>query len=296
MNVCTNCRGPLDSTARFCPACGVPVPQVSGPPTLDGRWLTDATAADGAGSPVSRGARRSGYGRDGTRRADRPGWWSSGRRRSLVAVTACGTLLGVAVGLAFADGGRFGSGAAPSSVSRTTRPSTSPSRPRPATKPVAGSDEGPRAFVNALEMIVQQAATGHAQLVSALTGVQAGCPETAVTASQEIESVLANRTTALHELEALPSAPNPPTGAVEDILAQALQASAVADTHYAAWTASLGDVTSSNCESSTGGSTAEYQAARVADVTATTLKNDFVAAFNPLAVSFGFTTWNPSEF
>ena len=145
-------------------------------------------------------------------------------------------------------------------------------------------------------MIVQQAATGHAQLVSALTGVQADCPGTAVSASQVIESVLANRTTALRELEVLPAAPNPQTGAVEDILAQALQASAVADTHYAAWAASLDDVTSSGCESSTGGSTAEYQAARVADVTATTLKSDFVAAFNPLAVSFGFTTWNPSEF
>jgi len=298
MDVCRNCRGPLASTARFCPTCGVPAPQASGPPTLDGRRLTDSTAGDGALAPVrARGPDRSGDGRStSTREVDRPAWWSSARHRSLVAVTACGILLGAAVGLAFAGGGRFDSGAAPSSLSRSTRPSTSQPRPRSATKPAAGGDEGPRAFVHALETIVQLAATGHAQLVSALTGVQSDCPGTAVTASQEIESVMANRTTALRALEVLPAAPNPQTGAVRDLLAQALQASAVADGHYAAWAASLDDATSSGCESSTGGSTAEYQAARAADVTATTFKNDFVAAFNPLAASFGFTTWSPSAF
>jgi hypothetical protein len=265
---------------------------------LDGHWLSDPTAADGTGlEMLGRGPRRSGDGRDaGTREVGRPAWWSSGRRRSFVAVTACGILLGVAVGLAFAGGGRFGSGAPSSSLSRATRPATSPPRPRVHHDAVAGSDEGPRAFVDALEMIVQQATTGHAQLVSALTGVQAGCPGTAATASQEIEGVLANRTTALRELEVLPAAPNPQTAAVRDILAQALQASAVADAHYAAWAASLEDPTSNGCESSTGGSTAEYQAARAADVTATTLKDEFVAAFNPLATSFGFPTWSPSEF
>jgi len=36
-----------------------------------------------------------------------------------------------------------------------------------------------------------------------------------------------------------------------------------------------------DCGPSTSGATAEYQAARAADVTATTLKGEFVAAFNP---------------
>ena len=298
MNVCTNCRGPLDSTARVCPVCGAAAPLPSGPPTWDGHWLTDPTAGGGAVPPL----RGSGPGRAGTghyasaREVDGPAWWSSTRRRSLVAVTACGILLGVAVGLAFAGGGRIGSGAAPSSAPRASRPSASPPRSRSATKPASGSDASPRVFVSALEFVVQQAAAGHAQLVSALTGAQADCPGTAVTAAQEIESVMANRTTALHELAALPAAPNPQTGAVRDILAQALQASADADGHYAAWAASLDDETSSGCESSTSGATAEYQAARAADVTASTLKDEFVAAFNPLAVGLGFSTWSPSEF
>jgi hypothetical protein len=207
-----------------------------------------------------------------------------------VAVTTCGILLGVAVGLAFADGTSFGSGA-------PSRPAARPARtpaPRPATSPApAVGTASSGSFVASLETILQQAATGHTELVAALTNAQAGCPVSASVASQEIASVVGNRGAALRQLVALPVAADPVSASLRTVLAQALQASAEADAYYEAWTASLA-AAAPGCAA--GEATADYAAARQEDAAATDFKDEFVAGFNPVAASAGLSTWAPTDF
>lgn len=289
---CRTCGAPTGPSARFCWSCGAPA-LPDGPPTLNGERLVDPTAgnldlavarspdrperADGA-SPMSR------------LRATTATWWGEGRNRSLVAVVTCGLLLGVAVGLAFAGGTTFGSGTPGTSAARAVRPRM----PRPPLAPAPALGSAPQgSFVDGLETILRQAATGHTELMAALTSAQAGCPASAFVASQEIASVMTNRSTALRELDALPVPADPASASLRDVLAQALQASAEADAHYEAWTASLA-AAEPGCAAGEG--TPDYAAARQADVAATAYKTEFVAGFNPVASRAGLSMWAPTDF
>jgi hypothetical protein len=292
-HLCTTCGAPTGPSARFCWSCGAPVLH-GGPPTLNGARLVDPTAGNldvaTARPPKpptpAQGERtpRAGL------RAAASTWWGRTRSRSLVAVTTCGILLGVAVGLAFAGGTTFGSGAPSRPVARPARPRVA----RPTTAPAPGlGTPSHDSFVASLETILQQAATGHTELVVALTDAQAGCPASAGVASQEIASVVSNRSAALRELAALPVAADPESASLRTVLAQALQASAEADAYYQAWTAALA-APAAGCAA--GAAAADYAAARQADVVATDLKNEFVAGFNPVAASDGLSTWAPTDF
>ncbi len=285
----------IGRSARFCSSCGALVVGVAGPPTLDGQRLVDPTAghvdvvAARPDAAASSGAdRRSGVPPDWLRSAST--WWGRVRNRSLVAVTTCGILLGVAVGLAFATGGSFGSGAR---ATATTRPVRAPARaPRVATAaPPTLGPASPGSFAATLETILQQAATGHAELVAALTSVHAGCPAGAFVGSQELAGVVSNRATVLRELGALPVAADGESAALRDALVQALQASAEADAHYEAWAASLA---SAGCQATDA--TPDYVAAQQADATASAYKTEFVNGFNPIAAGAGLSTWGPADF
>ncbi|HEY6318051.1 MAG TPA: hypothetical protein VI462_09225 [Acidimicrobiia bacterium] len=284
----------IGRSARFCSSCGAVVVRAAGPPTLDGQRLVDPTAGHvdvvtarpgAAASPGADG--RHGVSHDWLRSAST--WWGRVRNRSLVAVTTCGILLGVAVGLAFATGGSFGTGAR---ATPTTRPVRAPaSAPRVATAaPPALGTTSPGSFVATLESILQQAASGHAELVTALTSVHAECPAGAFVASQELAGVMSNRATVLRELAALPVAADGES-AVRDALVQALQASAAADAHYEAWAASLA---SAGCQADAAAP--DYVAAQQADATATAYKTEFVNGFNPIAAGAGLSTWGPADF
>ena len=289
---CTTCGAPTGQSARFCWSCGAPVLH-DGPPTLNGARLVDPTAGNLDVATAQPPRRPGPDGASPTRaglRATAATWWGRARSRSLLAVTSCGILLGVAVGLAFAGGTTFGSGA-------TSRPVARPARPRaprpPTAPPPALGAPSHGSFVASLETILQQAATGHAELVAALSNAQAGCPASAFVAAQEIASVMTNRSAALRELDALPVAADPASASLRTVLAQALQASAEADARYEAWTASLA-APAPGCI--VGEATADYAAARQADVTATDFKNEFVAGFNPEAARAGLSTWQPTDF
>ncbi|HEV2311418.1 MAG TPA: hypothetical protein VGU73_12925, partial [Acidimicrobiia bacterium] len=101
------CGAPTGGAARFCSSCGTPVVP-EGPPTLNAARLvdptngrldlvtarpTDAAAPGGDSQPTVAGLR-----------LNDTSWWGRARNRSVVAVAACGILLGAAVGLAFAGG------------------------------------------------------------------------------------------------------------------------------------------------------------------------------------------------
>jgi hypothetical protein len=108
---------------------------------------------------------------------------------------------------------------------------------------------------------------------------------------------MSNRTTALRELATLPPAPNPQVHALAELLQEALQASAQADSRYEAWTSALGTTGSAAaCASSPSGSDVVYQQARVADGAATAFKREFVTAFDPVAAQFDLPAWTESQF
>jgi len=212
-------------------------------------------------------------------------------------VSTCGVLLVAVVGLAFAAGGSFASRPTPLSAGRSAASSAVARHPAPASHRSTGVRPPERVFVVALDEILQQSATGHTQLVGALDGAQLRCPTTARAASQQIQGVMSNRMTALRELATLPPAPNPQVHALEELLQEALQASAQADSRYEAWTSALGTTGSAAaCASSPSGSDAVYQQARVADGTATAFKREFVTAFNPVAARFDLPAWTESQF
>jgi len=294
-HLCTSCGAVIGRSARFCSSCGAVVVRAAGPPTLDGQLLVDPTAGHvdvvtarpgAAASPAA--DRGQAVSHDWRRSAST--WWGRVRKGSLVAVTTCGILLGVAVGLAFATGGSFGTGAR---ATPTTPPVRAPARaPRVATAaPPALGTTSPGSFVATLETILQQAASGHAELVAALTNVHAECPAGAFVASQELAGVMGNRATVLRELTALPVAASGGSAALRDALVQALQASAAADAHYEAWAASLA---SAGCQ--VDAAAPDYVAAQQADATATAYKTEFVNGFNPIAAGAGLSTWGPADF
>ena len=288
---CTTCGAPTGRFARFCWSCGAPV--VPGGPSPLNRVRLDPTAgkldlvtARPKDSAVMGGDTQPTLTGAGATTAT---WWALPRNRTAVAVVSCGMLLGLAVGLAFAGGTTFGSGtpaksAAPHARARAPRAHAAPAPvPRSASQ---GSD------VAALERVLQLAATGHAELVAAVSNAQSVCPASAFVASQQIASVVSNRSAAIRELDALPASADPQSAALRGVLAQALQASAEADTHYEAWTAALASAVP-GCAAGDG--TADYAAARLADAAATAYKSEFVAGFNPVAARAGLSTWAPTD-
>src|SRR6516165_5478991 len=124
---CAQCGRATGTGARFCSACGSPVDVDGfGGPVLDARRLADETSevARSEDLPTRPELRPSPAGASLDRLAR---WWSEPQHRSLVAVAACGALLGAAVGLAFLLGGSASSGPAgsrpgPPAAARRARP------------------------------------------------------------------------------------------------------------------------------------------------------------------------------
>jgi hypothetical protein len=104
----------------------------------------------------------------------------------------------------------------------------------------------------------------------------------------------------LNQLAGLSSAPNADVQNLYSLLQQALQSSINADTNYKAWmdylytdyyyTIPIG------CPGGSPPANDSFDSARAADATSTSLKTQFVDAFNPFANRYGLPTWDPSSF
>ncbi len=289
---CAHCGCDVDDTARFCSACGHPVgDDEPGGPVLDARRLADPTSELGASQelPTRPGLRLgpvvvpSGLTR----------WWAEPQHRSLVAVAACGALLGAAVGLAFLLGGA-GSGPA---TTRPTHPAvTAPARHRagPSTSaPSTAPGATPAAFVAQVEALLQQSGNGRTQLVAALSGAQSGCPAGSAATVQQLEAVVTNRSAVLQSVMHL-VAPDAETQSAQSLLVSALQASIQADAQYGAWVAAMG--VTDGCDQSGARAGPAFRAARAADSSASSLKQQFVNVFNPMAARYGMPTWTETQF
>jgi hypothetical protein len=222
---------------------------------------------------------------------DLQAWWSEPRHRTFVAVAACGLLLGVAVGLAFAAGGR------PPETTAGKASAPSRSRPRPARAAPSSVQQRERAYVARLETVLQQSAAGRSQLVGVLQSAQGACAITPLSASQQIHAVVGNRVAILNELAALPRAPNAEAQQLEQLLQAALRASAQADAEYEAWMQDLGQSSVQPCADASASTSQSFRdAARAADTNATALKTQFVTSFDGVAARYGLPTWSEAAF
>jgi hypothetical protein len=127
-----------------------------------------------------------------------------------------------------------------------------------------------------------------------------GCQVSPYDASQQIRTVIDNRTSVLNQLAALSAAPNPEAQNLYSLLQQSLQSSINADTQYKGWMDYLYTdyyyTSPVGCPNGAPPTNQAYYAAQSDDTRSTELKTQFVDAFNPVATRFGLQTWQASDF
>jgi hypothetical protein len=223
------------------------------------------------------------------------GWWSDSSHRIVAAVIAAVLVLGVVAGAALALSG--GGGGSSSRVSRRVITGSTTTTLSPAqVKAFADYKD----YVSRLGNILQQSAAGRGQVGSLVTGVENGCQVSPQDASAQIRTVIDNRSSILNQLAGLSTAPNSEAQNLYSLLQQAFQSSINADTNYKAWMdylyADYYYTYPVGCPNGTPPHNNLFDAARAADGTSTSLKMQFVNAFNPVAARFGFQTWDAGSF
>ena len=156
-------------------------------------------------------------------------------------------------------------------------------------------------YVTRLENILQQSTAGRSQVASLVSEAENNCAVNPQGAASQIQSVIANRTSVLNQLAGLTQGPNAGAQNLYSLLQQSLQSSINADNQYAAWMTNLyNDYYSIYNTCDYGGfiPTADpsFQMAQADDANSTTVKTQFVNAFNPVATEFGLQTWDASNF
>jgi sugar lactone lactonase YvrE len=144
-----------------------------------------------------------------------------------------------------------------------------------------------RSFVDRVENVLAQSAAGRRELGAALAA-GFNCSISPRAAGQRIASVVDNRQSILGQLGSL-AAPNQQAGEALRLLRLALRHSIDADIHYR--DGFFGIVTP-GCPLP---SNANFKLATKSDVRATTAKQRFVAAFDPLAKRLHRRTWSAGE-
>jgi hypothetical protein len=152
----------------------------------------------------------------------------------------------------------------------------------------AGMDPRLRSFVDRVENVLAQSASGRNEIAAALNG-RARCAISAREAGERIGSVADNRQSILEQLGVM-QAPTPAGDHVVTLLQQALQQSIEADRHYR---------DALELTPPAGGCglphNASFRLAQASNARATATKRRFVAAFNPLARRFKRRTWSAAE-
>jgi serine/threonine-protein kinase len=146
-----------------------------------------------------------------------------------------------------------------------------------------------RTFVERIENVLEQSASGRGDLNAAITS-GLNCKISAVGAAQRIASAADNRESILVQLGSL-STPTQQADNVVTLLQRALQQSIEADRHYRDGFATIAPGTSCPLPANP-----DFQLAERASERATAAKQRFVGAFDPLAKSFKLRTWSAGDF
>jgi serine/threonine-protein kinase len=146
-----------------------------------------------------------------------------------------------------------------------------------------------RTFVDRVENVLEQSASGRSEIASALrAGIN--CSISHGEAGQRIASVADNRESILVQIGTLP-APTPQADDLVTLLQRALQESIEADRHYRDGFFALPAHARCPLPRNAG-----FALAAKSDARATRAKTRFVAAFNPLAEQFQRRRWSASAF
>ena len=145
-----------------------------------------------------------------------------------------------------------------------------------------------RTFVDRIENVLAQSRAGRRDIAAALTN-GFNCSISRAEAAARVNSVADNRQSVLSQLSGVQG----PTTQADDVVTRllaALQKSIEADRHY--HDGFVADA-KAGCPLPTN---ASFRSAAQFDAEATTAKERFVAAFNPIADRFERRTWSATEF
>ncbi len=201
-------------------------------------------------------------------------------------------LVAVAVALALIAGGGAliatrGSSASPPPA---PDPTTSSSVSSPSSSTTTATD-AVRAQVIAIDGIITSSAVGRANLTAILADVQStNCTNSPSVAQRQILSVADNRQAAIKSLQRIDSSASPAVAEMKASLLRGLEASYASDMSYAR---AVGMLVRCGRLSPTQ---PDMAAAAITDTEATSGKQAFVEAYNPLAARYGLRSdWVPRD-
>ena len=168
----------------------------------------------------------------------------------------------------------------------TTRPTT----PQTVTTTTLSQSALELTQAQQVESIAQQSASARSNLGDAVSTItNCGDIQTAVTT---LTSDASTRTSLMRVVNSLNATAIPGGPAMVADLQQALQASAASDQNYAAW--GSGIASSGGC-TGTAPQDTNWSSAQQTDTQATTAKNAFVSAWNPIATTLGLATFQANQ-
>lgn len=141
-------------------------------------------------------------------------------------------------------------------------------------------------FVDQMENLLVQSNQERRKVKNVVANADA-CRTPAVVAAGQIADVAASRQRALAGLSGI-QAPTPQAASVVNLLRQALNQSLSFDRDYRVWLLSLVARGQTHCPLPQGQA---FNVAHQEDLLATAAKQQFVDAFNPLAIRYGARTW-----
>jgi hypothetical protein len=286
MRFCASCGSPVAADKPFCTTCGVQLAPLDAQ-TVTGQAVRSATQTETA--PAMQSA-TSAAGR--SRRYHRISGWMLAVLITVVAAL-CGTVIALAaagpapIGHTTLGGRKTPAPAASSALSHGTTPPAAPSvTPTPVSSSVTQATE--QTGAQDLAQLLAHSVTDRSAIVAAVGDVNA-CANPAGDA-QTFQQSATSRKQLLTQLRALPDSSALPTQMLQD-LAAAWQASYQADEDFTAWA----EYENSNGCTPNDSSDPNLEAASAPDDQATTDKQAFVSLWDPIAVTYGLTTYQWKE-
>jgi hypothetical protein len=198
-------------------------------------------------------------------------------------VVACCALAGLAAGAVMSGGGHDTQGSSGSSPSAAASSSASTS---------SGDAGGAKGQAEKLDALLKQSGSSRASVISAVSGIQA-CQNLGQAAT-DLRAAATQRKGLVASLGSLPVDQLPDHQALTEALTNAWNASASADTHYAAWADQAANQ-NKVCKNGRARSTAQRTAGDQSSVAATAQKKRAVSLWNSIAVQYGLKKYQASE-
>lgn len=284
---CGQCGGLLKENAKFCGACGQPTPRSDldeSAPTAEAAQLKRATTVSKA-SATETGLRSSVS--DRTPPLPPLGPSSEPETRDLRGKLLIGLLAVVAIGGITATVVLLLHSHTKTVVIHPHPSSTTTLVPPTSTSSTSNLQSQQAAALNGL---LAQSSSDRNAIDNATSDIR-NCGNLAQNQAT-LQTAAQSRQTILNQLSQLDTSQLPNSSQLISSLTTAWQASLQSDNSYATW---AGDLIQSGCVGQASTDDASWQAAQTSDTAATAAKNQFVAAWNPLAATFGLPQYQENQ-